>query len=68
MDLYFKILFAAIMGGPTSCGKSYFVTILLKHLNLMCYVQFYCILKFYDKWQPLYQNNNKTNSIKVKFH
>ncbi|EFA11965.1 hypothetical protein TcasGA2_TC004046 [Tribolium castaneum] len=68
MDLRFKALFTAIVAGPTACGKSYFTTRFLKHLSLMCDVQFHRIVWFYDEWQPLYEINVKAENLQIGYH
>lgn len=56
MDLRWKHPFTAIVAGPTSCGKSFFVAQLLNSLSSMSDVKFNSVIWCYSVWQPLYSD------------
>lgn len=55
--------FAAIVGGPSSCGKTYFITEFLKYSNKLCNTRFFEVIWCYDEMQPLYQQSQG-----IQFH
>lgn len=54
MDTHWKHPFAAIIAGPSSCGKTQFVLKFLKYLNEMCDTKFSEIIWYYSEWQHWY--------------
>lgn len=64
MTFIFKTPFTAIVAGPTSSGKSYFVKSFLENISSMCDESFEKVLWCYDEWQPLY-NRSKSS---IEFH
>lgn len=63
--IHFIHPFTAIVAGPTSCGKSHFVTGFLNNVNTVCNQSFQNIVWCYDEMQPLYnlKNVNYTQGI-----
>lgn len=66
MDLRFKHPFSALICGPSSSGKSFFVEKFLNNVELMCDTKFKEIIWCYAVWQPLYSRLSKKNIC--KFH
>lgn len=60
MSIQFKHPFTAIVAGPTSCGKTYFINKVLQHLQLLSDTTFERIIWYYDEWQPLYAAPSNT--------
>ena len=54
--------------GPTSCGKTVFITNFLKYLAQMSDTRFERILLYYTEWQPAYQQLSCDNSVSIEFH
>ena len=54
VEVFWKHPFAAIVAGPSACGKTQFVLKFLKHLKDMCNTEFYEIVWYYAEWQSWY--------------
>lgn len=52
MDLRWKHPFSAVVGGPSSSGKSVFVTKFLENLPTMCDAEFQEVYWYYGKYRP----------------
>ncbi|VDI72109.1 Hypothetical predicted protein [Mytilus galloprovincialis] len=62
----FKHPFTMTVSGPTSCGKTFFVKQLLQNLRLI-QPTIHRILWLYRRWQPLYDEIQKTVRPYVEF-
>lgn len=67
MSIQFRHPFTAIVAGPTSCGKTYFINKVLQHLNVMTDTKFERIIWYYDEWQPMYKENKESNSQMIDY-
>lgn len=56
--IHFVHPFTAIVAGPSSCGKSHFVTSFLNNVSAICNQSFQKIVWCYDEMQPLYNLKN----------
>jgi hypothetical protein len=65
MDPRWKHPFTALICGPTSCGKSYFVKRFIENLNLMIDVNIVEVIWCYAEWQNLYSS---IKDKRVRFH
>lgn len=63
----FKHPFTANISGPTSCGKTHFCKVLLKHCLTMIWPLSERILWLYKRWQPLYDVIKSTVYPSVEF-
>ena len=66
-DFVFRHPFTAIVTGPTSCGKTYFVKTLLQNCMTKISPPPERIIWLYKRWQPLYDVIKKTVYPKVDF-
>ena len=62
-DFVFQHPFTAIVSGPTSCGKTYFLMTLLQHCSTKIFPPPERILWLYKRWQPLYDVIQQTVPI-----
>ena len=63
----FRHPFTANVSGPTSCGKTYFVKLLLQHCMTKISPPPERIVWLYKRWQPLYDVIKETVYPKVDF-
>jgi hypothetical protein len=52
--MVFQAPFTAILAGPTSCGKTYWMKRLFDNLNTLIRPAPETIIWFYKRWQPIY--------------
>lgn len=58
MDTLWSHPFTAIIAGPSSAGKSVFVSKFLQFRRQMCDAEFTKIFWYYSEWQPLYRSDD----------
>ena len=63
----FRHPFTCIVSGPTSCGKTYFITRLLQRARDIIQPSPRRIIWLYKRWQPLYDVIRRTVHPKVEF-
>ena len=63
----FQHPFTMIVSGPTSCGKTYFVKTMLQHNQSVYYPAPQRIVWLYKRWQPLYDEIQRTVLPKGKW-
>lgn len=61
MDVRWRLPFTCIVAGPTSCGKTVFVTRFLEHLREMTTPVPEEIIWCYGEWQPVYEQISGNN-------
>ena len=66
MDVRWRHPFTALVCGPTSCGKSYFVRELLRHRSTHIDTKFDEVIWCYGEWQPLYKEVK--DELGITFH
>lgn len=68
MDTRLVHPFTMIASGPTSCGKTFFVSRFLKHLDRLCNVHFDRIIVYYAEWQDTYEQGFKPAYGQIEYH
>ena len=68
MTLAWQHPFTSIIAGPTSCGKSYFVSKLLQHINVMIDSNISEIVWCYGESQPMHEKIRSLCKIPVRFN
>ena len=63
----FQHPFTMIVSGPTSCGKTYFVKTMLQQNQSMYHPTAQRIVWLYKRWQPLYDEIQRTVVPRVEF-
>ncbi|CAC5417589.1 unnamed protein product [Mytilus coruscus] len=63
----FRHLFTMIVSGTTSCGKTHFMKNLLQQIGRLCSPSPERIVWLYKRWQPLYEEIQRTVLPRVEF-